>query len=672
MNKNDIIKQLTLEEKMLLLTQGEKQGGYDRTYKLDKYGVEQKFMFDGPHGIRADVSENCTSFPNLCCAGASWDKEILYKMGEALADECIKQGVDMLLGPGANIKRHILCGRNFEYFSEDPVLSGEMAAAYINGLQSRGVGASLKHFALNNQEKHREYISIEVDERVMREIYLKSFEIAVKKSSPYSVMCAYNKVDSIWCSENRMLLNDILKEEWGYKGIAISDWGAVHDVRRAIAAGLDMQMPRNRAIIEQLKDGISKKILNENDVDRAVSRVLDFVTRPKNEKGDYDRDRQHEIAREIASAGIVLLKNDKKVLPLTEEKYKKIAVIGEFAKSPLTYGQGSAEVNASEEYIDSPFDCLAKSLGSVELKYGEFFKKREYSHEMLWPKAKEYKEFISDTDAVVIFIGSMESEDTEKFDRRSALFNPNYEFFVDLANKAGKKVVVVIQSGSAMLLNDIKSKADAIVQMWLGGEGAGKAVSDVLRGAYNPSGKLSETFPTKERSDLEYEGDGLKLVYKEGFDVGYRYYDKHPEEICYPFGHGLSYTEFEYSGLKAEYCGKELKISFDLNNIGDCDGAEVAQVYVGKKISCVTRSVKELKAFEKVYLKRGEKKTVNITIDVNDLAYYNRSMRSWVVEPGEYQIYLGSSSRDIRQKVNVEITDRAPYSMQQLSDSSLA
>jgi len=672
MNIGEIICQLTQEEKMLLLTQGEKQSGYDRTYGVERLGIGQKYLFDGPHGVRGNVDQNCTLFPNLCCLAASWNKGAAYEMGEGLADECINQEIDMLLGPGVNLKRYMLCGRNFEYFSEDPVLSGELASGYINGLQSKGVGACIKHYALNNQELHREYESIEVEERVMREIYLKSFEIAIRKSSPYAVMCAYNKVDSIWCSENRMLLREILKDEWGYNGVVMSDWGAVHDVRRAIPAGLDMQMPRNANIIQQLKNGLEKGMLTESDIDSATERVLGFVTRPAPKVDVYDREKQHELARKVAAEGIVLLKNDGNTLPLNSEKYKKISFVGEYAVSPLICGQGSAEVYPDPSYVDSPYDETVKLLGSkVETKYIECYKKREYPSEMLWPKMKQFSLDIADSDAVVLFIGTMESEDTEKFDRRSGQLNPNFDLFIDKACAMKKKVIVVIQSGGAVILGSWRKKVSAIVQMWLGGEGAGGAVADVLTGKVAPTGKLPETFPLVERKDLEYPGDGLKIAYKEGFDVGYRYYDKYPEQICYPFGHGLSYTDFEYSDCSAEVNGGAVKVSFLLKNIGNTDGAEVVQIYIGKDISYVTRSEKELKAFEKIALKSGEIKRVEINIDLNDLAYYNRSLHDWVIEPGDYKVYVASSSRDIRAVECITVDCDPPYSTGTYAESML-
>lgn len=672
MDSKKLLHEMSLEEKILILTQGEKKTVYDQTYEIPRLGINAKYMYDGPHGLR-NPKENCTSFPNLCCMAASWDKAALYKMGQAIADDCIHYGIDMILGPGANIKRHILCGRNFEYLSEDPVLSGELAAGYINGVQSKGVATSLKHYALNNQEKHREYASVEIDERVMREIYLKSFEIAIKKSSPVSVMCAYNKVDSVWCSENPLLLQEILKDEWGYKGIIISDWGAVHDINKALSAGLDMQMPRNRRMLEQLSEGLSKGKISQQRIDDAVCRVLDFVTSPRPKETNYDRDLQHKIARELAASGIVLLKNNANALPISADKYNKITFVGEYAISPLICGQGSAEVYPHPEYVDSPLEETKKIFGdSVTVNYYEGYKKQEFSANMLWPTVSQFAEYIKESDAVVFFVGSMESEDTEKYDRRTAELNPNFELFINKAYTMGKKVIAVIQSGSAVIIEDWKHKTHAIVEMWLGGEGAGGAIADVLTGKVNPSGRLPETFPTKMRTDTDYPGDGLKMIYREGFDVGYRYYDKHPEETSFAFGHGLSYTDFDYSDLNIAHNGDKLTVSFAITNKGDKNGSEVAQIYFGKDLSCVTRSNKELKAFEKIFIKAKDTVTVKTEIDKSDLAYYNRSLHQWIVEPGEYSVYVGSSSADIRLQGGAVIDEKSPYSMQQLNQSSMA
>ncbi len=659
--KDEILSKLTLEEKISLLT----GAGSMATAEIGRLGLRAKKFADGPHGVRKGRENNCTAFPNLCLVGSTWDVELINKMGQALAKECIEHDVDMLLGPGINIKRHILCGRNFEYIAEDPVLAGELAAAYINGLQSLGVGASLKHFAVNNQEKYRLTTSVDVDIRTLMEIYLKAFEIAIKKSSPVSVMCAYNKLHSIWCSENKFLLTDVLRDLWGYDVLVVSDWGAVHNPSKALKAGLDLQMPGNENIIQDIMKGLGNGEITEQEIDTATKRMIEFLFTRVENNITYDRKKQHEVAREIATAGMVLLENRENVLPITKEKYKRIAVIGEFAKSPIISGQGSAEVNVSVEYIDSPYDEVEKILGDdIELKYKEVYQKRAFAEEMLWPKHKEFMDFIDDTDLVVMFIGAMESEDTEQFDRRSAEFNPNYEMFINYAVDAGKKVVVVIQSGSAMILGDWKDKVHSIVQMWLGGESAGGAIADVLCGVVNPSGKLSETFPAKLRSDLEYPGNEYTIKYHEGLSVGYRYYDAHPEEIVYPFGHGLSYTEFEYSGMEILRKKNKLEVSFDVKNIGDTDGAEVVQLYVGDPVSTVTRPIKELKAFNKVFIKSGETERINLCIDIKDIGYYNVLLKDWVTEPGKYIIYVGASSRDIRLEKEIFIGDDVPYSIQ--------
>ncbi len=667
-NIEKILSSLTLEEKASLLTGA---GSMD-TAEVGRLGIKTKTLIDGPHGLRTEYDKNCTSFPNLCLVGSTWDVELTEKMGVALAKECIHHDVDMLLGPGVNIKRHILCGRNFEYMSEDPVLAGEMAAAYINGVQSLGVGVSLKHYAANNQEKYRITTSVDVDIRTLMEIYLKAFEIAVKKSSPASIMCAYNKLHSIWCSENKFLLTEVLRDMWGYKGFVISDWGAVHNPSKALKAGLDLQMPQNVNIENDIKAGIESGEISMEDVDAAVRRMLEFMLSSTEKDVNYDRNEEHKIAREVAAAGTVLLKNEKNTLPITSEKYKKIAVIGEFAASPLISGQGSAEVNVCDEYIESPYDELCKRLGTdVEVKYLETYKKTSFSPEMLWPKCGEFAKFIEDTDLVVMFIGAMESEDTENFDRRTAEFNPNYEMFINEAVNSGKKVVVVIQSGSAMILGDWKDRVHSIVQMWLGGEGAGGAIADVLCGVVNPSGRLSETFPTRIRTDLMYPGNEYTVEYLERIFVGYRYYDAHPEEIVYPFGHGLSYTKFEYSDLEVNRIGEQLHASFKLTNTGDVKGAEIVQLYTGDPVSTVVRPVKELKGFRKIMLEAGETKKITLNIDISELGYYNVILKNWVTEPGEYKIYIGASSRDIRLTKSIYIEDDAPYTINKLGESMI-
>lgn len=665
MEIKELLTQLTIREKAELLTG---DAGM-LTHAVERLGIPARNLADGPHGIRHEKEENCTSFPNLCSAAATFDTDLVYEMGEALAVDCIEHDVDMLLGPGINIKRYANCGRNFEYFSEDPVLAGELAAAYINGLQSLGVAASLKHYALNNQEKDRLNISVEADERTLREIYLKCFEIAVKKSQPKSVMCSYNKYQSIWCSENKYLLTDILKNEWGFKGFVVSDWGAVQNAGRAIAAGLDLQMPYNWIMADTLERAIADGILTEERLDDAVSRFLSFALSEKSKNTVYDRAKLHDVARRVAAGGTVLLKNEG-VLPLTSEKYKKIAVVGEYGDNALSYGQGSAEVFPHDEYIESPLTELKKALPESEFVYLKTYEKRSFSDVMLWPKVGAFLEDIKDCDIVLMFVGAMESEDTENFDRRTLAINPNQEMFIDAAVNNGKKVVVICQSGSAMVFGRWRNRVDAILQMWLGGEAAGGAIADVLTGKTNPSGRLPETFPKKERRDLDI-GNGLVVRYGEGFEVGYRYYDLHPEEIAYPFGHGLSYTEFEYKEASLAREGDVLNITLKLKNVGSCDGAEVVQVYSAKPLSCVSRAQKELKAFKKVFLKAGEEKEVCISLSCSDLAYYNPALRDWVVENGEYLLHIAASSRDIRQTLVFKAEDEMPYTTKQISEGMI-
>ena len=674
---NEILSQLTLEEKISLLT----GGNYMATVGFERFGLKPKRIADGPHGVRKDSADgaigrkaesNCTAFPNLCLAAATWDKELIHKMGVALAKDCIHNDVDMLLGPGVNIKRHALCGRNFEYFSEDPVLAGEMAAAYINGLQGLGVAASLKHYAANNQEKYRLTTSVDADMRTLMEIYLKAFEIAIKKSSPATVMCAYNKIHSVWCSENKFLLTEVLRDSWGYNGVVVSDWGAVHNSAKAVSAGLDLRMPKGKDFVKDIKEALENGAITEEEIEISAKRMIELLMMIPETNISYDRDEQHKVCREVAAEGMVLLKNRDNTLPITPDKYKKVAIIGEFAKSPLIFGQGSAEVHVSDDYIDSPIDELRKLCGDeIEFKYMELYKKDAFLKEMLWLKHPEFAKFIADTDLVIMFVGAMESEDTEKLDRRCAELNQNYEMFINFALMDNKKVVVVNQSGSAMTFDRWTNDVDAVVQMWLGGESAGGAIADVLCGIVNPSGKLSETFPKKIRADIEFPGNDLTVEYNERIFVGYRYYDMHPEEIVYPFGYGLSYTTFEYSNIEVSEKDNSLEITFDIKNTGDIDGAEVAQVYVGDPVSTVKRPVKELKAFEKVFLKAGERKSVALNVDIKDIGYYNVILKNWITEPGKYVIYVGSSSRDIRLKKSIILRNDVPYTITQTGEDMI-
>lgn len=657
MDIEKILSEMTFEEKANLLA----GCGRMRTFEIERLGVNRIQMADGPHGTRLEPEDNCTHFPNLCNLGSSWDVETAREMGKALAYECIHHNVDLLLAPGINIKRHILGGRNFEYLAEDPILTGELAAGYVDGLQEMGIAPCVKHFAVNNHEQYRYHQSVEVDERVMREIYLRAFEIVVKKSKPESLMCAYNKVNAVYCGQNKQLLTDILRDEWGFDGAVVSDWGASHDIAKDVSAGLDIAMPVSPNIVEKLKEGLEKGIVTQEEIDTAVRRMLKLIDRKEKPQIKYDRDEQHKIARKIAAQGMVLLKNDDNVLPITPEKYKKIAVVGEHAVSPLIGGQGSAEIEYNEEYTDSPFDELCKLMPEIEFKYVEGYKKSEFSPRSLWQNEGDFLEQVKDCDLIVYFMGSMLSEETENFDRRSPHLNPNYEMFADFAKEVDKPSVVVLQTGGAVIFGNRIKKTEAMLEMWLSGESAGGAVADILCGVVNPSGKLAETFPNKMRTDLEFPGNGKMIEYKERFDVGYRYYDKHPDEIEFPFGHGLSYTTFEYRDLAVS--SDDLTVEFTIKNTGDCAGAEVVQLYVGDPVATVVRSVKELKQFKKIYLKSGEEKRIKFQLTTDDLAYFNVSMKKWVAEVGYFDIYIGASSRDIRLQDKIYYNGEMPYTL---------
>lgn len=667
MKLHELLGKMTFEEKCALLT----GAGSMLTANLEHLGVPQRLLSDGPHGVRMEGVTDAVHFPNACCSGASWDEELMEKLGGAIAEDCKRFGISMILGPGINVKRHILCGRNFEYFSEDPLVSGKMGAAYIRGVQKHGVAVSLKHYAANNQETNRLDLNAEIDERTLREIYLRGFEIAVKESAPESVMCAYNKVNAMWCSENRFLLTEILKDEWGFGGLVVSDWGAVHDVPRAIAAGMDLIMPPKADLAKQLRLALDEGRMTMERIDDAALRVLGFIMKERPTQEVYNRAAQHELAREVAAAGTVLLKNEEAALPLTAKKYQKIAIVGGHAEKPLICGQGSAEVYTDTAYIDSPLARLKESLPECEIRFWQGTNKLSYSPTMLWPTKRQYATFIEDCDVVVVFMGSMESEDTECYDRRSALMNPNFDLYIEHALKLEKKVVVVLQTGSAMILPPWHQQVHAIVQMGLGGEAAGSAIADILTGKVNPSGRLNETYPCCMRSDLEYPGHDHILEYKEKLAVGYRYYDIHPEEIAYPFGHGLSYTAFAYQNAQLTQDGDCFSLSLDLTNIGDADGAEVIQLYAADPVSTVSKPEKALIAFKKVFLRAGETRRVTLVFTARDLAYYNITLHDWVTEEGIYHLLVGASSRDIRLETEFFYKNDMPYTMTPTSETML-
>ncbi|MBE5809837.1 MAG: glycosyl hydrolase [Clostridiales bacterium] len=662
MTVKEILSQMTLEEKAAILTGAESM----LTTGVPRLGIDGKNLADGPHGVRSYVpGTNCTTLPSMCAIGATWSKEAAELAGKTMGLDCIHHNKQMILGPGLNIKRNALGGRNFEYVSEDPILTGEIAGHVTKGIEDLGIGTSMKHFALNSHETYRTETSVEIDERTMREIYLRGFEKAIQIGHPTSLMCAYNKIHSLWCSENRNLLTEILRGDWGYDGMVVSDWGAVHHGAKAVKAGLDLRMPGNPDTIRDVKEAVATGYMTMEEVDTAAERVLHFLLKPIPQEESYDRDAQHEAARNVAREAICLLRNDRDLLPITPKKYKRICVTGEYAVMPYINGQGSAEVFTEPEYVDTPLDCLRRMLPDVQIDYFDYLPRKK-PDKMLWHYFREKMPNIESYDLVLVFTGVAPSDDSEQFDRSGNQLAGYIEDVMRNVVFHNPNCCLILCSGSSTFKSPKADLFPAIVQMWPTGEGAGQAIADVLTGAVNPSGKLSETFPTKMRSDIELYGNGLFLEYTEKWRVGYRYYDMHTDEIWFPFGHGLHYTTFDYTNAAAVKNDKGWELSFDLTNAGGMDGAEAVQLYVGDPVSTVSKPIKELRQFEKVFLKAGETKRVAFQITDEDLSYYNVAMHQWVVENGVYDLYLCASSQDIRLKVSIEYNDPNSYSMQNL------
>lgn len=682
-NIKEIVSKMTLEEKAGLCS------GLDfwHTKGVGRLGIPSVMMADGPHGLRKlaqndldlNTSIPATCFPTGAALASSWDRNLLTEVGAAIGRECLKEQVSILLGPAANIKRSPLCGRNFEYFSEDPYLSSEIAAAHIEGVQSQGVGTSLKHYAANNQETRRLLTDAVVDERTLREIYLASFEGAVKKSQPWTVMCSYNKINGTYGSENKYTLTDILKEEWGHEGFVVSDWGAVNERADGLAAGLELEMPGSsgegdKKIIKAVKSGK----LDESILDKAVERLLRVIFKAAdNLKADYqcDMDEHHRLARRAAGECAVLLKNEGNILPLA--KSGRIAVIGAFAKSPRYQGGGSSHVNPV--MLENAYDEMIKSAGpDAEIIYAagyrldedkKIFESKPFRSVCDEPDhtlIQEAAETAAKADVAVIFAGLPDTYESEFFDRRHMRMPEGHNKLIEAVAKAQKNTVVVLSNGSPVEMPWI-GEVRAVLEMYLGGQASGGAAADILFGDVNPSGRLAETFPKKlsdNPSYLNFPGDKTKVEYREGIFVGYRYYDAADVEPLFPFGHGLSYTSFEYTDIKADKEvvseDDELQVSVTVKNTGSVAGREVVQLYVSDTECDVLRPKKELKGFEKIELMPGEEKTVIFRLGKRAFAYYSAEKRDWAAEDGEFRILAGSSSRDIRLETAVRFKSLRP------------
>lgn len=663
----ELISQLTLEEKAGLCS------GKDfwRTKAVERLGIPSIMMSDGPHGLRTQKEESdhlglndsiqSICFPSGATLASSWDVDLLKKVGETLGEESQAEKVDILLGPAVNIKRSPLCGRNFEYYSEDPFLSTELATSFINGVQSQGVGSSIKHYAANNQEFKRMSVNTQVEERTLREIYLASFEGAVKNAQPWTVMCAYNQVNGDFCSQNKKLLTDILKDEWGHEGLVVSDWGAVFEREKGIAAGMELEMPSSHGYGDhRIVQAVQNGKLAEADLDKAVERILKVVFKAVDSRKvgtTYDKKAHHLIAKEVAAECMVLLKNEDNILPLS--KKAKIAVVGAFAKTPRYQGGGSSHINPTQ--VDQPIEAIQALVGSkVDITYapGYAIENDDTDAILVYEAINNAKS----ADQVVLFIGLPDRYESEGYDRTHLLVPINQIALLHEIYSVQKNIVVVLCNGSPIEMPWLPM-VKGLIEGYLGGQALGGAIAEILFGDVNPSGKLAETFPEKlshNPSYLNFPGDQNRVTYNEGIFVGYRYYERKGIAPLFPFGFGLSYTNFEYVDIQLS--DGEIKdtdtitVSVKVKNTGNVFGKEVIQLYVRDEVSAVNRPDQELKGFAKVALAPGEEKTVSFTLSKRAFAYYHVDLKDWHVETGMFEIRVGGSSNNTPLKAMVHVT----------------
>lgn len=655
----DLISQMTLKEKASLCS------GKDFWHlkSIERLGLPEIMVCDGPHGLRKQNAENkkvgignsypATCFPTAVTTACSWDRDLIYKMGQALAEECLQHGVSVLLGPGVNMKRSPLCGRNFEYFSEDPELAGEMGAAFIAGVQSKGIGTSLKHFAGNSQEMKRMTSNSIIDERALREIYLRAFEKTVKKSQPWTVMNAYNLLNGTYCSENDCLQNKVLRDEWGFKGAVVSDWGAVNDRVAGLNAGNDLEMPSSGGVNDaKIVEAVKCGVIDETTLDERVDKLIDIILKgAANKKPGYKFDvKAHNLlSRQIAEQSMVLLKNDGNILPLKRVEGEYVAVIGAFAENPRYQGAGSSIINPT--MIDSGRRAFNNSPISVKFADGYDRSGKRKNEDAYITEACNLAKNAS---KAVVFIGLTDDYESEGFDRSTMKLPDGHNRLVEAVSRVNDNVIVVLEGGSPVEMpwaDDVK----AILNAYLGGQSVAPAIVDVLTGKANPCGKLAETYPVCLKdtpTSFRYPDSKEDVQYRESIFIGYRYYDKVERNVRFPFGFGLSYTSFEYSDIKLKKKnlakGEGAKVTFTIKNTGDVAGSEIAQVYVAKPESKIFRAPKELKGFVKIHLDPGEEKKVTVELDDRAFAFWNTATEDWCVESGEYKILVGASSRDIR------------------------
>lgn len=663
-----IIKEMTLEEKAGMCS------GKDfwRLKSVERLGIPEVMVSDGPHGLRKQAetgdhlgindSIEAVCFPTACATACSFDRELLKEMGTAIGNECQAENLSVILGPAVNIKRSPLCGRNFEYFSEDPYLAGQMASAHIQGVQSQGVGTSLKHFAANNQEYRRMTCSSEVSKQALREIYLAAFETPVKEAQPKTVMCSYNKINGTFASEDPWLLTEVLRKEWGFEGYVVSDWGAVNDRVEGLKAGLELEMPssggtNDKKIVEAVKNGT----LSEDVLDRAVERILqvifDFVDHRKN--AVWDREKDHSLAQKIEEESAVLLKNEG-ILPLCPEK--KTAFIGLFAKKPRYQGGGSSHIHSYKVA-----SALEEARKFADVVYAQGYDVKEDKGEDAL--VKEAVEAARGSDYAVIFAGLPDSFESEGYDRSHMRLPDCQNALIEEVLNVQPNTVVVLHNGSPVEM-PWADRVKGILEMYLGGQAVGAAAVNLLYGHSNPCGKLAETIPfhlEDNPSHLNFPGDGKTVHYQEGIYVGYRYYDKKNMPVRYPFGYGLSYTTFAYKNLRLDRETMKdtdtLTVTLTVENTGDRPGKEIVELYVSSPNQSV-RPVRELKHFAKVFLQPGQEKDVTMTLDKRSFAQYSEELHDWYVPTGVYQIQIGRSSRDLVLEAPVTVESTAVLAME--------
>lgn len=665
-----IISEMTLEEKAGMCSGAD----FWHLKGVERLGIPQVMVSDGPHGLRKqddsadhlgiNDSIKAVCFPTACATACSFDRDLLEEMGKALGRECQAENVSVILGPAANIKRSPLCGRNFEYFSEDPYLASQMAASHIRGVESQNIGTSLKHFAANNQEHRRMSCSSEIDERTFREIYLAAFEGAVKEGKPDTIMCSYNRINGEFASENHMLLTEVLRDDWGFEGYVMSDWGAVNDRVKGLEAGLELEMPASggdtdKEIVEAVKSGR----LKEKVLDTAVERILKIIFRyaDNHKTVEWDKEADHKLAAKVAAESMVLLKNDG-ILPLKKDK-EKIAFIGKFAQKPRYQGGGSSHINSFRVV-----SALEAAKAYTEVTYAQGYDvKEDIVDKTLEAEAVKAA---GEADVAVIFAGLPDAFESEGYDRTHMHMPQCQNHLIEEILKVQKNVVVVLHNGSPIEMpwaDDVRG----ILESYLCGQAVGEAQCALLFGDANPCGKLAETIPYKlsdNPSYLNFPGDGKKVEYKEGVFVGYRYYDTKEMPVRYPFGYGLSYTTFDYHDMKLSADKikdtDKVTVSVQITNTGKVAGKEIVQLYVADKTGAAVRPSKELKGFAKVALEPGETRTVEIELDQRSFAWFNTEIHDWYAASGEYEILIGASSRDIRLKSTLQLTSTRTLPME--------